>query len=71
MYMNENEVVLADLPTSIRGFVFLGDDGEPVIVVNSRLTREQNRRTFRHEKDHIRKDQLTDTAYREYEEGKE
>lgn len=71
MYMNENEVVLADLPTSIRGFVFLGDDGEPVIVVNSRLTREQNRRTFRHEKDHIRKGQLTDTAYREYEEGKE
>lgn len=71
MYMNENEVVLADLPTSIRGFVFLGDDGEPVIVVNSRLTREQNQRTFRHEKDHIRKGQLADTAYREYEEGKE
>lgn len=68
--MENNQAILADLPTSIRGFVFLGDDGEPVIVVNSRLTREQNRRTFRHEKDHIRKGQLTDTAYREYEDGK-
>lgn len=71
MYMNENEVILADLPTSVRGFVFLGDDGEPVIVVNARLTREQNRKTFRHEKKHIRKGQMTDAAYHEYEEGKE
>lgn len=68
MYMNENEVVLADLPTSIRGFVYLGDDGEPVIVVNSRLTREQNRRTFRHEKRHIRRGDLTNKEYREYKE---
>lgn len=71
MYMNENEAILVDLPTSVRGFVFLDDEGEPVIVVNSRLTREQNRRTFRHEKNHIAKDQLTDTTYHEYEEGNE
>ena len=58
--MDENTVILQDLPTSVRGFVFLGDDGDPVIVVNSRLTREQNRRTFRHEKEHIRKDELND-----------
>lgn len=69
--MEKNEAILIDLPTSVRGFVFLGDDGEPVIVVNSRLTREQNRKTFRHEKKHIRKGHLTDTAYHEYEEGKE
>ena len=68
MYMNENEVILADLPTSVRGFVFLDDEGEPVIVVNSRLTREQNRKTFRHERRHIRRGDLTNKTYREYKE---
>ena len=63
--MEKNEVILQDLPTSVRGFVFLGDDGEPIIVVNSRLTREANRRTFRHEKKHINKNQLTDQNYKE------
>lgn len=63
--MEENMAILQDLPTSVRGFVFLGDDGEPVIVVNSRLTREANRRTFRHEKKHVKKNQLTDKNYKE------
>lgn len=63
--MDENEVILQDLPTSVRGFCFLGEDGEPVIVVNSRLTREQNRKTYRHERKHIRKNQLTDQNYKE------
>ena len=63
--MEENMAILQDLPTSVRGFVFLGDDGEPVIVVNSRLTREANRRTFRHEKKHVKKNQLTDQNYKE------
>ena len=62
-------MILQDLPTSVRGFVFLGDDGEPVIVVNSRLTREQNRRTYDHEKKHIENDELHDMTYHEYEEG--
>ena len=63
--MEENMAILKDLPTSVRGFVFLGDDGEPVIVVNARLTREANRRTFRHEKKHVKKNQLTDPDYKE------
>ena len=67
--MDENTVILKDLPTSVRGLVFLDDDGEPVIVVNSRLTREQNRRTFRHEKKHIKKNELTKLDYNEYKEG--
>ena len=66
--MEKNQAILADLPTSIRGFVFLGDDGEPVIVVNSRLTREQNRKTFRHEKRHIQRGDLTNKDYKEDEE---
>ena len=66
MTMEERDVILQDLPTSVRGFVFQGEDGEPVIVVNSRLTREQNRRTFRHEKKHIKLNELTDPDYHEY-----
>ena len=68
MTVEERDVILQDLPTSVRGFVYEGEDGEPVIVVNSRLTREQNRRTFRHEKKHIRMNELTDPTYIEYKE---
>ena len=65
--MDENEVILQDLPTSVRGFCFLGEDGEPVIVVNSRLTREQNQKTFSHEHDHIDRNELNEPTYHEYE----
>ena len=64
--MEENEVILQDLPTSVRGFVFLGDDGEPVIIVNSRLTREANRLTYRHERRHIERGELHEPTYHEY-----
>ena len=64
--MEENEVILQNLPTSVRGFVFLGDDGEPVIVVNSRLTREQNLKTFDHEQKHIERGELYEPTYNEY-----
>ena len=64
--MNETRVIMKDLPTSVHGFVFLGDDGEPVIVLNSRLSREQNRKTYEHECRHIRLHQLTDPDYHEY-----
>lgn len=67
--MVEDRVILQDLPTSVRGFVFQGEDGEPVIVVNSRLTREQNQKTFRHEKNHIERNELNDQDYNEYKEG--
>ena len=65
--MDENRVILQDLPTSVRGFVFLGEDGEPVIVVNSRLTREQNIKTLKHEKKHITNKEMDNEYYREYE----
>jgi hypothetical protein len=64
--MDENRVILQDLPTSVRGFVFLGDDGDPVIVVNSRLTREQNRKTWEHERKHIADGDMYESTYIEY-----
>lgn len=65
----DERIILQDLPTSVRGFVFKDDDGEPVIVLNSRLSREQNRKTFRHEKKHIQNDELNEPTYNEYKEG--
>jgi hypothetical protein len=64
--MDEDLVFLENLPTSVRGFCFLGEDGEPVIVLNSRLTREQNRKTYEHEKKHIANDDLRNPDYHEY-----
>ena len=64
----EERVILLDLPTSVRGFVFLDENGDPAIVLNARLTREQNRRTYDHEKAHIDNDDLHDTTYNEYKE---
>ena len=64
--MEERSVSLQDLPTSVRGFVFQGEDGEPVIVVNSRLSREQNLKTYDHEQEHIRRNELNDPTYDEY-----
>jgi Zn-dependent peptidase ImmA (M78 family) len=59
-------VVLKDLPTRIRGFVCLGSDYNPCIIINSRLPVEQQRRTYRHEMEHISSGQLDDDSYVEY-----
>lgn len=46
------QVRLMDLPPKIRGFV-VRRNGEDTIVLNSRLSREQNMKTYLHEKKHI------------------
>jgi len=64
--IDDRPAVLVDLPTSIRGFVFHDDDGEPVIVVNARLTYEQNMKTYKHEKKHILCGDMFNKNYIEY-----
>ena len=64
--MDDNRVILEDLPTSVRGFVFEDNNGDPVIVLNSRLTFEQNRKTYDHECGHITRGELADPTYNEY-----
>lgn len=59
-------LTLANLPTSIRGYVYLESDGVPRIVLNANLTREMNLRTMKHELKHIANNELTDTTYHEY-----
>lgn len=63
--MRDYRVTLANLPTSVRGFVFLESDGVPRIVLNANLTREQNMKTMKHEIRHIENDELTDPNYKE------
>ena len=47
--MTMTRYVLADLPVSVRGFVKEDETGEPVYILNARLTREMNLETIRHE----------------------
>ena len=66
--MNE-KVILQDLPTTVRGYCFHDDDGEAFVVLNARLTREQNIKTYDHEQDHIRRGDMYEQTYEEYKEG--
>lgn len=59
-------VVLKDLPTRVRGFVCLGSDYNPCIVINSRLSVEQQRETFWHEMKHLLSGDFDDDNYDEY-----
>lgn len=62
----ERPARLVDLPTSVRGFCYHDNDGEAYVVLNARLTREQNRITYDHEQDHIDRGELYEPTYTEY-----
>lgn len=47
-----SRTILYDLPPGIRGFIREDEDGEPVYIINSRLTSEANIETYLHEKSH-------------------
>lgn len=65
--MTDVPVVLKDLPVKIHGFVCLGSDYEPIIIINSRLSREQQQKAYRHELLHIQRGEMFDINYHEYE----
>lgn len=62
----DRPAILDNMPTTVRGFCFHDDDGEEFVVVNARLTREQNRRTYDHEKKHIDRGDMYKPTYNEY-----
>lgn len=70
MPLEETKVILKDLPTTIRGFCYHDDDGDEYIILNARLPREINQKTLLHERRHIRRGDMYNTTYKEYEEGK-
>lgn len=45
--------ILADMPASIKGYVVENDDCSYTVVLNSKLSYEQNTSSFRHELYHI------------------
>lgn len=64
--MNDVPIVLKDLPPDVRGFVCLGSDYEPIIVINSRMSREQQLETYRHEQKHLKRGDMYNEDYHEY-----
>ena len=64
--IEESPVALVNLPTSVRGLCFHDDNGEEYIILNSRLTREQNLRTWEHERKHIADGDMYESTYIEY-----
>ena len=65
--MNEEvRTILQDLPLSVHGFVFHDDDGQPVVVLNSRLSVERRRKAYKHEVDHIKNGDMYNENYNEY-----
>ena len=66
--MKEIKTTLANLPTSVKGFCFHDDDGESYIVLNARLSWEQNRTSYDHEAEHIDHGDMYDGSYIEYRE---
>lgn len=59
-------IILQDLPSSCRGFVYHDAEDRKYIVLNSRATREQNMITTLHEANHIFSGELDDPNYMEY-----
>ena len=64
--MYDVPVILKDLPVKIHGFVCLGSDYEPIIIINARLSRVQQLRTYRHEIRHIKRGDMYNVNYHEY-----
>lgn len=63
---NEIRTILQDLPTSVKGFVYVDSTASYVIVLNSRMPKEIQRKTYRHELKHIRKGEVYNMNYMEY-----
>ena len=64
--MDDRPARLENMPTTIRGFCYHDDDGEPYVILNARLTREQNRKTWDHEQEHIARGDMFNPDYDEY-----
>ncbi len=51
--MDNIYVVYADMPVSVRSYVVVNADESYTIVINSRLSYDQNLVSYNHELDHI------------------
>lgn len=63
---NDIRTILEDLPTSVKGFVYLDSTYQYVIVLNARMPKEIQQKTYRHELDHIKRGEPCNLDFREY-----
>ena len=66
METDDIRIILMDLPTKVKGFVYYDCDYVPCIVINSRMPLEIQRETVKHEKQHIKNGDMDNMNYREY-----
>ena len=64
--MNDVTVIIQDLPTTVKGFVFIDCNSCPCIVLNARMPVEIQKQTYKHEMKHISNGDMDNNAYREY-----
>ena len=64
--MNDVTVIVRDLPTTVKGFVFKDCNSCPCIVLNARMPVEIQRQTYHHEMKHITSGDIDNKYYREY-----
>lgn len=67
-YISSNNIIIRemDLPDHVDGFSYHTDDGEYIIVVNSKQGIIKNRNTVTHEIQHIIRGDHENTDYIEY-----
>lgn len=63
---DEVRVLVEDLPYSVRGVCYHDDDGNDYIILNSRMPREIQRRTYAHEMRHILHGDMYNPHFCEY-----
>lgn len=59
---DEYRIRLIDLPCSVHALVVYDEDGFPNIYLNSRMSREAQRKALRHELRHIARDDAFNAA---------
>ena len=55
-------VILTDLPCSIKGYTLLNSDGSYTVTINSRLNAEKQHEVYEHEIRHIAGDDFSVTS---------
>lgn len=63
----EPRVILQDMPTTVRAFCYHDDEGNPYVVVNSRMPKKIQDEAYQHEMGHIERGEMFDPSYHEYE----
>lgn len=66
MENDDYRVIIQDLPTTVRAFVYYDSNYCPVIVINARLPVEEQMKAYAHEQKHIRSGEMDDMNFREY-----